>query len=254
MANPQGTPIWYELMTTDADAAQAFYAEVVSWTIAPFATDATAGYRILTAPDGQGVGGLMTVPEGAPMKPGWYGYVGVDDVDATAEKVKALGGAVHIAPMDIPGVGRFAFVADPQGMTFHIMRGDSPQDAQAFAVNAPGHCGWNELVTTDHRAALAFYGALFDWASGESLSMGPMGDYAFVDHHGTRIGATMTAGSGWPTRWTYYFTVASIDAAKQRVERAGGTITMGPQEVPGPMFVIMGTDPQGVAFALVGGK
>lgn len=254
MANPQGTPVWYELLTTDADAAQAFYADIVGWNIAPFGLAGTGDYRILTAPDGQGIGGLMTVPEGAPMKPGWFAYIGVDDVDATAEKVTALGGSVHIGPMDIPGIGRFAFVADPQGMSFYIMRGDSPEDAQAFAVNSPGHCGWNELVTTDHEAALAFYGALFGWESTEAMPMGPMGDYAFVDHHGTRIGAMMTAGAGWPTRWTYYFTVPSIHAAKDRIEQAGGTVTMGPQEVPGPMFIIMGTDPQGVAFALVSDK
>ena len=64
---------------------------------------------------------------------------------------------------DIPGVGRFAMVADPQGMVFYIMRGDGSQDSQAFHVTAPGHCGWNELVTSDHKAALAFYGELFNW-------------------------------------------------------------------------------------------
>ena len=113
-------------------------------------------YRILTAPDGQGVGGLMTLPDGAPMKPGWFCYIGVQDVDRSAEKIKSLGGSVHLGPQDIPGVGRFAMVADPQGMAFYIMRGDSQQDSRAFHVTAPGHCGWNELVTRDHKAALAF--------------------------------------------------------------------------------------------------
>ncbi len=254
MANPQGTPIWYELRTTDADAAQAFYAEVVGWTVTPFGNDAAGDYRILVAPDGQGIGGLTTVPDGTPLRPGWFCYVGVSDVDATAAKIEALGGSVHLGPQDIPGVGRFAFVADPQGLAFYIMRGDSAGDAHAFAENSPGHCGWNELVTSDHEAALGFYGALFDWESNEAMPMGGMGDYAFIDHHGTRIGATMTASGGFPTRWTCYFTVPSIDAAKARVEHAGGTVTMGPQEVPGGMFVLSGSDPQGAAFALVGGR
>jgi uncharacterized protein len=86
------------------------------------------------------------------------------------------------------------------------------------------------------------------------MSMGEMGDYCFVDHAGQRIGAMMTAGAGWPTRWTYYFNVPSIDAAKERIEHAGGTVTMGPHEVPGGMQIIMGTDPQGAAFAPVGGR
>ena len=254
MTNPQGTPIWYELMTTDADGAQKFYADVVGWRIAPAGMEGMGDYRILTAPDGQGVGGLMTLPDGAPMQPNWFCYIGVQDVDGTAEKVRSLGGSVHMGPQDIPGVGRFAMVADPQGLAFYVMRGDSSQEAQAFHVTAPGHCGWNELVTSDHRAALAFYGELFHWESNEAMPMGEMGDYCFIDHAGQRIGAVMTAGSGWPTRATYYFNVPSVDAAVPKINGGGGTVTMGPHEVPGGMHIVMGTDPQGAAFALVGGK
>ena len=158
-----------------------------------------------------------------------------------------------MGPMDIAGVGRFAFVADPQGLCFYIMRGDGPEPARAFGMSA-GQCGWNELVTSDHTAALDFYGRLFGWESKETMPMGEMGDYCFVDHAGQRLGAFMTAGAGWPTRWSYYFNVPSIDAAAEKIKHAGGAVTMGPLEVPGPMFIVHGTDPQGAAFALVGGK
>jgi predicted enzyme related to lactoylglutathione lyase len=254
MANPEGTPIWYELMTTDADGAQKFYADVVGWSIAPSGMAGVGDYRILTAPDGQSVGGLMTLPEGAPMKPGWFCYIGVQDVDGTAEKIRRLGGSVHLGPQDISGVGRFAMVADLQGMVFYVMRGDSPQDSQAFHVTAPGHCGWNELVTSDHKTALAFYGELFHWKNNDTMPMGEMGEYCFIDHAGQRIGAMMTAGAGWSTRSTYYFNVPSIDAAVPKITGGGGTVKMGPHEVPGGMHIVMGTDPQGAAFALVGGK
>lgn len=254
MATPEGTPIWYELMTTDADGAQKFYADVVGWSIAPSGMEGIGDYRILTAPDGQGVGGLMTLPDGAPMKPGWFCYIGVQDVDGTAEKIKSLSGSVHMGPQDIAGVGRFAMVADPQGMVFYIMRGDSRQGSPAFHVTSPGHCGWHELVTSDHKAALAFYGELFDWENNETMPMGEMGEYCFIDHAGQRIGAMMTAGAGWTTRSTYYFNVPSIDAAVPKITGGGGTVTMGPHEVPGGMHIVMGTDPQGAAFALVGVK
>jgi predicted enzyme related to lactoylglutathione lyase len=254
MANPEGTPIWYESMTTDADGAQAFYADVVGWNIAPSGMDGVGDYRILTAPDGEGVGGLMTLSPGAPMKPGWFSYIGVQDVDGAAEKIRSLGGSVHIGSRDIAGVGRFAMVADPQGLVFYIMRGDSQRESQAFHVTAPGHCGWNELVTSDHEAALAFYGELFGWENNETMPMGEMGDYRFIDHAGQRIGGMMTAGAGWTTRWTYYFNVPSIEAAIPKIEGGGGTVTMGPHEVPGGMHIVMGIDPQGAAFALVGGK
>jgi predicted enzyme related to lactoylglutathione lyase len=253
MANPNGTPIWYELITIDPDVAQKFYADVVGWSIADSGMAGSDDYRILTAPDGLGVGGLTMLPEGAPMKPGWYAYIGVQDVDGTAEEIKRLGGSVDMGPQDIPGVGRFAMVADPQGMRFYIMRGDSPEGSKAFGM-APGHCGWNELVTSDHEAALVFYGTLFDWENKESMSMGEMGDYCFVDHAGQRLGAVMTAGAGWPTRWSYYFTVPSIEAAAERVKAGGGTIHQGPHEVPGGAWIILGADPQGLAFALSGGR
>jgi uncharacterized protein len=134
------------------------------------------------------------------------------------------------------------------------MRGSSLEDSQAFQVNEPGHAAWHELVTSDHKAALAFYGDLFGWENNESMPMGEMGNYCFIDHHGTRIGAAMTAGSGWPTRWTYYFNVPSIDAAIPKITSGGGAVTQGPHEVPGGMHIVLGTDPQGIAFALVGGK
>ena len=254
MTNPEGSPIWYELITTDADGAQKFYADVVGWNIAPSGMEGAGDYRILTAPDGQGVGGLMTLPPGAPLKPGWFCYIGVQDVDGAAEKIVSLGGSVHTGPQDIPGVGRFAMVADPQGMVFYIMRGDSPQETQAFHVTAPGHCGWHELATSDHKAALAFYGEVFGWENKETMPMGAMGDYCFIDHAGQRIGAMMTAGAGWTTRSTYYFNVPSIDAVVPKIAGGGGTVTMGPLEVPGGMYIVMGVDPQGAAFALVGGK
>ncbi len=253
MTRPNGTPIWYELMTTDTDGAQAFYADVVGWNIAPFGSTGAGGYRVLTAPDGQGVGGLMPLPGGATLS-GWFAYIGVDDVDAVAGRIVQLGGTIHMPPQDIPSVGRLAFVADPQGLAFYIMRGNSPEESQAFHVTAAGHCGWNELVTTNHKAALAFYGELFDWRHTKTMPMGEMGDYCFIDHAGQRIGAMMTAGAGWPTRSTYYFNVPSIDAAIPKITGGGGTVTMGPHEVPGGMHIVMGIDPQGAAFALVGGK
>lgn len=255
MTNPDGMPIWYELMTTDADAAQAFYSMVVGWSIAPAAMPAGDGppvdYRIISAPDGGGVGGVMVPPPGGPP-PRWLVYLGVADVDAAAERVTALGGSVHLGPMDIPGVGRFAFVTDPQGMPFYIMRGDSPESSLAFHPTAEGHGAWNELVTTDHTAALAFYGALFGWESNSAMPMGPLGDYCFVDVAGTTIGATMTAGGEHKPAWNLYFRVPSVSAAAERAIAAGGTVHQAPMEVPGGDFIINGTDPQGAAFALVG--
>lgn len=190
MPNPQGNYIWYELLTSDPDAAQDFYSKVVGWTFSRPFGGLEREYRILSAADAD-IGGLMKLPQGAPMPPGWLGYVGVADVDAMAAKVAELGGAIHMPPADIPDVGRFALVADPQGAVFYVMRDDSDRESTAFKPMGEGHCAWNELVTSDQAAALDFYGRLFGWEKGDAMPMDEMGDYRFIDHGGQMIGAVM---------------------------------------------------------------
>jgi uncharacterized protein len=253
MPNRQGDYIWYELLTTDPDAAQDFYANVVGWKIRDSGMSGM-DYRLIAAPDAD-VAGLMKLPDGAPMRPGWLGYVGVDDVDATIGKIKELGGAVHMPPHDVPGVGRFSMVADPQGVVFYVMRGASEQESTAFQPAAVGHCGWNELITSDQKAALDFYTRLFGWEKGDAMPMGEMGDYQFINQGGEMIGAAMNRPKdGQPPMWNYYFRVAGIDAAVQRIRQNGGTVVSGPMEVPGGDWALNGIDPQGASFGLVGSK
>ena len=255
MTNPHGTPIWYELMTSDPDAAQAFYTHVIGWSAGRFpgAPDGAADYRIFSAPDGEGVGGMMKPPEGGPP-PGWFGYIGVDDVDASVASIQNAGGSVHMPPTDIDGVGRLAMVADPQGVVFYVMKGSSPEGSTAFKRMAPGHGEWNELVTTDDQAALGFYGEQFGWKKDGAMPMGEMGDYSFLSHHGGMIGAVMKAPPGQAPGWNYFFRVGDIDEAKHRIEDAGGSINQGPVEVPGGDFVIYAADPQGAKFGVVGSR
>ena len=256
MTNPHGTPIWYELMTPDPEVARPFYEKVVGWSAAPFANDTLAeagGYTIFNAPDGEGVAGLMKLPEPGP-RPGWYGYIGVDDVDAAAQKLEAAGGQIHMPPTTLDGVGRMAMVSDPQGVSFYLMKGASPEGSTAFKRMALGHGEWNELQTSDDQAALTFYGEQFGWTKDGAMPMGEMGDYSFLSHDGGMIGAVMKAPPGQAPGWNYFFRVGDIDEAKQRIEQAGGSIRHGPQEVPGGDFVIYAADPQGAAFGVVGSR
>jgi predicted enzyme related to lactoylglutathione lyase len=241
-------------MTTDTVAAGRFYAEVVGWKVGEFG-DGASGYRIFSAGD-DGVAGMMALPAGAQEsgeRPGWFGYIGVDDVDAAVGAITAAGGAVHMPANDLPGVGRMAMVADPQGVVFYVMRGASEQSSRSFDPQAAGHCAWNELATTDLAAAIDFYTGRFGWTKGEAMNMGAMGDYRFIHHGGERIGAMMTrAPGGPPPMWSFYFRVDDIDAAGGRATGAGGAIMHGPAEVPGGDHIVIATDPQGALFCLVG--
>ncbi|HEX2561272.1 VOC family protein, partial [Phenylobacterium sp.] len=242
MTNQASEFIWYELMTRDPDAAADFYGAVVGWTTKAF--EAGADYRLFGAPDAD-VAGLMRL-EQAGARAGWYAYIGVEDVDAKARELVAAGAVQHAPPTDIPGVGRFAMLADPQGVPFYIMRGSSEGSSTSFKPNAVGHCQWNELNTTDPAAALAFYTRAFGWQKGDVMPMGEMGDYQFINIGEQMIGAMMGQPPGSPPpNWLFYFGVDDIDRAAKVVADKGGQIHHGPAEVPGGDHIIVATDPQG---------
>ncbi len=255
MANLHGEFIWYELITSDPDAAQAFYGPLLGWTFADSGQQ-DMDYGIISKGD-NAVAGIMKQPEGAPMPPCWMGYIRVDDVDAAAANIQQHGGAVHMAPHDIPDVGRIAMLADPQGVMFYVMKGVGDGTSTAFAADKPmpGHCAWNELVTTDQAAASTFYTKQFGWEQKDEMDMGPMGKYQFLWHNSKMIGALMSKPHKMSVpSWMYYFRVPAIDAAIESLTANGGEVVNGPQEIPGGEFVINGADPQGAMFALVGAK
>jgi len=123
MASSHGRFVWYELATTDFEAAKAFYTDVVGWG-AHDASMPGRAYSLFTA-GGASVSGLMPLSEDARkmgLRPSWLGYVAVDDVDAAAERIKELGGAVHVPPTDIPNISRFSVAVDPQMATIALFK------------------------------------------------------------------------------------------------------------------------------------
>lgn len=251
--NLHGDFVWYELITPDPEASKAFYEAVVGWQVGPASAEHN-GYREIRAGDGHAGGMLPLTDEmrqhGA--RPTWLGYIGVDDVDHSIASIERAGGKALMPAFDIPGVGRLALVADPQGVPFYVMRGASNEASTAFNPQQPGRVSWNELATRDARAALDFYSSQFGWSKGDTMPMGDMGDYQLIAHHGVPLGAIMTAAPDNPARWRFYVRVADVDPAKQKVEAGGGTVIHGPQEVPGGDRILIANDPQGAEFALVG--
>jgi predicted enzyme related to lactoylglutathione lyase len=253
MANSHGLFIWYQLLTTDVEAAQAFYAEVVGWGTRD-ASGPGMPYTLFTAGEAS-VAGLMGLSEDAATmgaRPRWLGYVGVDDVDATADRIQRLGGVVHVPPMDIPDVSRFAIVADPQMATVGLFKGTKPRQEQVADPRSRGRVGWHELLAADWKQAWAFYGELFGWQKAQT-NVGAMGEYQQFSAGGQTIGGMMNKP---PTVlhpcWLYYFNVGDIDAAVKRVRAGGGQVLKGPIEVLDGNWIVQCVDPQGVMFALIG--
>lgn len=248
---------WYELMTGDAQAAAAYYRNLFGWTTQDSGLN-DRSYTIVSA-GGVGVAGIMPFPphlKGSGMPPNWMGYIAVDDVDAYAARVQGAGGSIHKAAEDIPGVGRFAVVADPYGAGFILFKPTSNESPPAVAPNTPGHVGWNELHAGDGPGAFAFYSSLFGWTKGEAMDMGPMGVYQlFKTGTADDVGGMMTKMPEMPvSAWQFYVNVDGIDAAVARATQGGGKLLMGPHEVPGGNWIANIADPQGAIFAMVSPK
>jgi predicted enzyme related to lactoylglutathione lyase len=145
-------------------------------------------------------------------------------------------------------------VTDPQGIPFYVMRGASDQRSTAYQRRGVGHVSWNELLTPDDAAALAFYQKQFALTKVGAMPMGPMGEYSFIantESEGEAIGAVMRAPPGSNPGWGFYFRVPDIHAAKAKVESGGGKVRNGPMEVPGGEWILQADDPEGVSFGLV---
>ena len=258
-ASARGHLVWYELMTPDAEASKRFYDAVVGWKVSEPAPE-FQGYRMIGRSDGGSAGGVL--PLTAEMqqhgaRPTWLVYVGVDDVDAAATAIEHAGGKVLMPAFNIPNVGRIAMVADPQGAPFYVMKPIPPANdpnarSDVFAPSADQRIGWNELSTSDPVAARRFYGEQFGWTSDDFMPMGEHGEYRFIDNDGLRLGAIAGSMNGQPPHWRFYFRVPSASKAKDTIEAKGGTVAMGPMEVPGGDHIVIGFDPQGAEFALVG--
>jgi predicted enzyme related to lactoylglutathione lyase len=253
MIGQRGKFVWYEYMGDDLDAASKFYADVVGWGVAD-AGMAGFPYRIASV-GAHGVAGLMTIPDdakamGAP--PCWTGYLWVEDVDGALPELTAAGARLMKGPQDIPGVGRFALIADPGGAMFMIFRDAGGNPPPPPPAGTPGLVGWRELHAGDGDVALAFYSGHFGWKHDRDFDMGPMGVYHIFETAPGEQGGIMTKMPNAPgAYWRYYFSVDGIDAAIARVGAGGGKVPIGPIQVPTGDWVVQAIDPQGALFALV---
>jgi predicted enzyme related to lactoylglutathione lyase len=248
----RGRFVWEDLMTTDVASAAAFYNKVAGLKTAPAPFDPS--FTTFLASD-RGMGGLMPMAAeakamGAP--PSWLSYVGVDNVDDIARQAASLGGKVLKPAADIPNVGRFAILQDPQGAVFAVF-------STTLAVPAPatvplGHMSWHELATSDYVGAFSFYQSLFGWHVTGDMDMGAMGTYRLFAPEGSKdaFGGMYTkpAQQPGPPAWLPYIKVADAKGATAKAKSLGAQILHGPADVPGGGLITMAIDPQGAAFAL----
>lgn len=248
----RGRFVWFDLFTTDPAAARAFYGSVIGWSDEVFGGHS----HVFRGPHGLVAGSEELSADARAMgaPPHWLGYIGTPSVEETTNKAQALGARLLVPPTDIPTIGRFSVLQDPQGAVFAPFT--SLDDAPGHEGMARlGEIGWHELSTTDPTAALAFYGELFGWTEGDTFDMGPqLGPYRMFKRPGAQnhTGGVMMRPPGVPvSNWLYYVRVPSAAEAIEAIVAGGGEVLHGPQEVPGGDIVVAAMDPQGAAFAVV---
>lgn len=247
-----GTFCWWEIVTSDLAGAKAFYTDLFGWTYDENPIGEGQVY-VMFKHEGRHLGAAYQLTDdmkaqGVP--PQWSVYLATDDADATAERVKALGGTVAMEPFDVFDAGRMSVLQDPTGATFSVWQPKEHPGAQA--VGEVNTVCWNELISTDAPAAEAFYRDLFGYTT-ETMPM-PGGPYTlFKDGEAMRGGLLqMTPEMGeMPSHWLTYVSVADCDATVARATELGASAIVPPSDIPTVGRLSVLRDPQGAVFAVI---
>jgi uncharacterized protein len=248
-ASVRGRFIWHELLTTDPAGAARFYTRVLGWT-----TESWPQHPEYTmfATGKVPLAGYMALPEaakamGAP--PCWISYIGTPDVDETVRLATSLGARTLTDIMDVPTVGRFVTLMDPQNAVFAAFTPAGPWDRQQRPT---GEFMWHEMIADDPDRAFGFYQRLFGWEKTESLDMGGMGIYQMYGWGKESLGGfyRKPPGMTMPDQWLPYVGVPDARRTAPAIVRAGGEVRMGPHQIPSGGWIAIAADPQGAAFSV----
>jgi predicted enzyme related to lactoylglutathione lyase len=238
--------IWYDLMSKDPKASEEFYAKVVGWNYQDYPMQDFT-YRMIAHGENQ-LGGIMPLKEEEETPSHWISYLTVPDVDATVKKAEELGGKSCVPPTDIPEMGRFAVVNDPQGGFFSPF---TPSHEMKIPEGL-GTVAWRELITTEPDKARDFYSKLIGWQpenmeiGSDKYTMFKVGDESVAG----MVDKAIPEGEDVRPYWIPYFLVESVDEACKTAQENGGQLQVEPTDIPDiGRFAIL-TDPQGATFAV----
>jgi len=245
--------VWHDLGTKDIEGSKRFYGEIFNWKFEG------EGYLHIKAGD-EMIGGVRQLGNDEHAPPAWIGYVVVDDVAATVSAITAAGGKVYMPTTTIENAGTFAVTADPTGAVFSPWKSARPgEDVEKVAMPKPYTFCWDELVTTDPKAAVPFYEKVFGW-KGRDIDMGGGMTYTLLDRPGVKnvkgdqqsAGGAMQSPPGVPySFWIAYVGVENCDQICDRATKLGAKVTVGPMDIPNVGRFACWMDPQGASIAVL---
>ncbi|MBV9405095.1 MAG: VOC family protein [Acidobacteriaceae bacterium] len=246
-----GTFCWFELATSDHEAAKQFYTSLFGWTFNDFPMGPSMVYSIFQL-QGRDVAATYTLnaeqkAHGVP--PHWLLYVTTENADAAASKAAENGATVMVPPFDVMEQGRMAVLMDPAGAAFAVWQPKNHPGTGMAGVN--GTVCWADLNTPDIDKAKTFYQNLFGWHIDKSEG-DPTG-YTHIKNGEEFIGGIPPAeyrNPNAPPHWMIYFLMADCAASSQKAQQLGAQTLMGPQEIPNVGRMAILQDPQSAVFAL----
>jgi len=249
MADPTGRFIWHDLMTPDVPKAAAFYSELFGWEVREVPIG-DRKYAMIHA-DGGGMGGIEKQDKDDKMPPHWVPYVEVEDLGAALERAKSAGGTVPVPRMPIPDIGEFAIVKDPLGAVLAPYKSARAYSVEETAAPRTGTFCWEELLTTDPKAMVRFYGELFGWDY-EAIDFGQLGLYHILKNRGHAVAGIMQmpADAEGTPQWLSYVAVDDVDATAKKAVELKAKRWVPPTDIPDiGRFAVLG-DPTGAMFGI----
>jgi len=246
-----GKVVWHDLNTTDPAKAKAFYGELFGWEVRSREMG-TQTHEFLHLGE-EAFGCLAKLDDESQAPPHWLAYVHVDDLDAAVTRVRRLGGSAPVPRMAITDKDAFAVLVDPLGAAFAAYATENPLPP-GFPKQGPGLFCWEELVTTDPKRALGFYGEVFGWTH-DTMQM-PMGEYHILKSGDAGVGgvAEMPPGVSTPPHWMSYIATDDVDRTAAKAVKLGAKPCVPPTDIPNIGRFSVQSDPQGAVFALYAPK
>lgn len=243
---------WFELATSDIEAAKKLYPDLFGWEINEVPIPGGGSYVLFVKGDAQVGGGMQQGDdEIGRIPPHWNIYVEVEDAEQAAKKAESLGGTIHAPAFDVMGMGRMSVIADPSGAVLGLWESNPSGPDRPHVTHEKNTVVWCELLTPDTDKAGAFYSELFGWKR-EGFEGNP--DYTVFSQKGSEsgVGGMMPPPmEGVPPVWALYIETDDVDGIANKVKGAGGQIFMEPTDLPGVGRLAMIADPQNVAFGLL---
>ncbi len=200
--------VQHTLYARDPARASAFYRDLHGWTVDEDGRCTRDGREIATI-------ALSKAPPHVPSY--WLPFLGVDNLDATTERVRTLGGQVrrHTA-------GREAVIVDPRGAGVGLRCRGEP--AGVFA--------WDILLTDEPETATSFYAALGGFAV-DTVDLGPAGIYRVLHDGRDHVAGVMKHPANLHPHWQSYLAVEDVDGITERALELGATPYFAPSDQPG---------------------